>query len=108
MESVSHPSCLSCELRPNRLFCDLPADALQSFDSIKSVAAYPRGASLFNEGRQPKGIYVLCDGRAKLSISSENGKRLMLRVAGRRSSPSSLIAASAVRSRIRQAIRWPV
>lgn len=82
MESVSHPSCLSCELRPNRLFCDLPADALQSFDSIKSVAAYPRGASLFNEGRQPKGIYVLCDGRAKLSISSENGKRLMLRVAG--------------------------
>lgn len=37
---------------------------------------------LFGEGRQPKGIFVLCDGRAKLSVCAENGKRLMLRVAG--------------------------
>jgi CRP/FNR family transcriptional regulator len=82
MESGSHPSCFSCELRADRLFCDLPADALRSFDGIKSVSLYPRGAALFNEGRQPRGIFVLCDGRARLSISSENGKRLMLRVAG--------------------------
>ena len=82
MESVTYPSCVGCELRPNRLFCDLPADALQSFDSIKSVSLYSRGATLFGEGRQSRGIFVLCDGRAKLSISSENGKRLMLRVAG--------------------------
>lgn len=82
MESVSHPSCFSCELRPDRQFCDLPADALQGFDSIKSVTLYPRGATLFSEGRQPRGIFVLCDGRAKLSICSENGKRLMLRIAG--------------------------
>jgi CRP/FNR family transcriptional regulator len=64
------------------MFCDLPADALQAFDSIKSVSLYTRGAVLFSEGRQARGIYVLCDGRAKLSICSENGKRLMLRIAG--------------------------
>jgi CRP/FNR family cyclic AMP-dependent transcriptional regulator len=82
MESVTNPSCFSCELRPNRSFCDLPADALQSFDAIKKSSVYPRGATLFAEGRSPKGIFVLCDGRAKLSVSAENGKRLMLRVAG--------------------------
>jgi CRP/FNR family cyclic AMP-dependent transcriptional regulator len=82
MESAAHPSCFSCELRPDRTFCDLPADALQSFDAIKTVTLYPRGATLFSEGRQPRGIFVLCDGRAKLSICSEHGKRLLLRVAG--------------------------
>src|SRR5215469_3075082 len=37
---------------------------------------------LFSEGKPVRGIYLLCDGRAKLSICSEFGKRLTLRVAG--------------------------
>ena len=37
---------------------------------------------LFAEGRPVRGIYILCDGRAKLSICSETGKRLTLRIAG--------------------------
>lgn len=82
MESAPHPSCFNCELRPDRVFCDLPSDALQTFDAIKDVSVVPRGSVLFAEGRQPRGIFVLCDGRAKLSICSENGKRLMLRIAG--------------------------
>ncbi len=82
MEGAIHPSCFNCELRPDRVFCDLPSDALQSFDIIKEVSVAPRGSVLFAEGRPPRGIYVLCDGRAKLSICSENGKRLMLRIAG--------------------------
>jgi CRP/FNR family cyclic AMP-dependent transcriptional regulator len=82
MDSANQASCFACELRPDRVFCDLPADALQGFDAIKNVSSYPRGATLFSEGRQPRGIFVLCDGRAKLSICSESGKRLMLRVAG--------------------------
>ncbi len=60
----------------------MPADALQAFDAIKSVQVQPKNTVLFAEGRPSKGIYVLCDGRAKLSICSENGKRLMLRIAG--------------------------
>ncbi len=82
MASASNNSCFDCELRGGRTFCDLPSDALQSFEAIKSVTAYPRGATLFSEGTQPRGIFVLCDGRAKLSVCSENGKRLMLRIAG--------------------------
>jgi CRP/FNR family transcriptional regulator len=44
--------------------------------------AYPRSTILFAEGRPVRGIYLLCDGRAKLSICSDTGKRLTLRVAG--------------------------
>ncbi len=82
MESVLQPSCFNCDFRPDRLFCDMPSDALQAFDQIKTVAAFPKSTLLFQEGRPSKGIYVLCDGRAKLSICSETGKRLMLRIAG--------------------------
>ena len=82
MESAKDHSCFTCELRPDRVFCDLPAEALQAFDSIKATTTIPRGATLFAEGKQARGIYVLCEGRAKLSVCSEHGKRLMLRVAG--------------------------
>ncbi|HZD30220.1 MAG TPA: Crp/Fnr family transcriptional regulator [Candidatus Angelobacter sp.] len=60
----------------------MPADSLKAFEEIKAVGAYPRDAILFAEGRPVRGIYLLCDGRAKLSICAEGGKRLTLRVAG--------------------------
>lgn len=82
MDTMIQPSCFNCDFRPDRLFCDMPAEALQAFDSIKSVSAEQKGTVLFSEGRPSKGIFILCDGRAKLSICSESGKRLMLRIAG--------------------------
>lgn len=94
MESAAHQSCFKCELRPDRLFCDLPAEALLAFDNIKSVFKVPRGEILFQEGRLPRGIFVLCEGRAKLSVCSETGKRLMLRVAG----PGEVLGLSATMS----------
>ncbi len=60
----------------------MPADALQAFDAIKTRAVYQKGTTLYTEGRPSKGVFLLCEGRAKLSICSEHGKRLMLRVAG--------------------------
>ncbi|HTV65645.1 MAG TPA: cyclic nucleotide-binding domain-containing protein [Bryocella sp.] len=81
MASTIQSSCLACDFRPDRFLCDMPAEALKAFDEIKLLAAYPRGAVLFAEGRPVRGIYVLCDGRAKLSICADNGKRLTLRIA---------------------------
>lgn len=94
MESATHQSCYQCELRPDRVFCDLPAESLQSFDTIKNLQQFPRGETLFHEGRLPRGIFVLCEGRVKLSVCSENGKRLMLRVAG----PGEVLGLSATMS----------
>jgi CRP/FNR family transcriptional regulator, cyclic AMP receptor protein len=59
----------------------MPAESLRAFDEIKLLATYPRSALLFAEGRPVRGIYILCDGRAKLTICAENGKRLTLRIA---------------------------
>lgn len=59
----------------------MPPESLQAFDEIKSLAYHPRSTVLFAEGRPVRGIYILCDGRAKLSICSDSGKRLTLRVA---------------------------
>lgn len=96
MENATHQSCFQCELRPDRTFCDLPSEALQAFDGIKQLAAVPRGATLFNEDKHARGIFVLCEGRAKLSVSSkeEGGRRLMLRVAG----PGEVLGLSATMS----------
>jgi CRP/FNR family transcriptional regulator len=74
------------------VFCDLPADALQAFDGIKKVTACPRGTALFNEGRQARGVFVLCDGRAKLSICADGRKRLLVRTAG----PGEVLGLSSV------------
>jgi CRP/FNR family transcriptional regulator len=68
-------------MRAEHIFCDLPANALHSFEAIKYATAYPKGAVLFVEGQAPRGIFVLCKGRVKLSICSTDGKTLILKIA---------------------------
>lgn len=74
-------SCLTCKLRAERIFCDLPASALQSFEHIKYATSYPEGAVLFVEGQEPRGIFVLCKGNVKLSVSAPNGKTMIVKIA---------------------------
>jgi len=42
---------------------------------------YPKGAVLFMEGQEPRGVFVLCEGRVKLSTTSVEGRTLILRIA---------------------------
>ena len=74
-------SCLSCKMRGEHLFCDLPGAALQTFETMKYATAYPKGAVLFVEGQAPRGVFVLCKGRVKLSICASDGKTLILKIA---------------------------
>jgi CRP/FNR family transcriptional regulator len=74
-------NCLICNLRSERFFCDLPRTALVAFEKIKYSSAVPPGAVLFVEGQAPRGMYVLCRGRVKLSTTSRDGKTLILRIA---------------------------
>jgi CRP/FNR family transcriptional regulator len=73
-------SCLSCPHREDRLFCNLPTVALKHLETITAAASYPKGATLFVEGQKPRGVFILCNGRVKLSTSSADGKTLILRV----------------------------
>ncbi|MGC2209716.1 MAG: Crp/Fnr family transcriptional regulator [Candidatus Korobacteraceae bacterium] len=74
-------SCLSCKMRADHIFCDLPTTALQALESIKFATTYPKGAVLFVEDQTPRGMFVICKGRVKLSICSTDGKTLILKIA---------------------------
>lgn len=74
-------SCQLCKRRAGGFFCQLPANALKDFSAAKSVTAYPAGAVLFLETQEPRGVFLLCEGEVKLSISSSEGKTLILRIA---------------------------
>jgi CRP/FNR family transcriptional regulator, cyclic AMP receptor protein len=74
-------NCVSCPVREEHLFCNLPLPTLQKLNEIKSTAVYPKSAMLFIEGQLPRGVFVLCTGRAKLSTSSTEGKTVILNLA---------------------------
>jgi CRP/FNR family transcriptional regulator, cyclic AMP receptor protein len=84
-------NCLTCRLRAARVFCNLPGPTLQAFENIKFTSAYPAGAVLFVEGEPPRGIFVLCKGRVKLSVGASNGKTLIVKIA----EPGEILGASA-------------
>lgn len=73
--------CKNCTRRAEGFFCQLSTAAVKDFDAIKTTATYPKGSLLFLEKQDPRGVFVLCEGEVKLSISSSEGKTLILRVA---------------------------
>src|SRR4051812_36408210 len=74
-------NCLTCPVREDHLFCNLSAPAVQKLNDIKSSATYPKSAVLFIEGQLPRGVFVLCTGKVKLSTSSSEGKTIILKIA---------------------------
>ncbi len=76
-----HNSCTECTVRAERLFCDMSAASIASIDAIKFTGVYPKGSLLFVEGEMPRGIFILCSGRAKLTTSSTEGKTLIVKIA---------------------------
>ncbi|MGB6624182.1 MAG: Crp/Fnr family transcriptional regulator [Candidatus Acidiferrales bacterium] len=74
-------TCIACPHREDRIFCNLPPAALQRLSAITSASSYPKGAALFVEGQAARGVFILCNGRVKLSTSSAEGKTLIVRIA---------------------------
>jgi CRP/FNR family transcriptional regulator len=62
-------------------FCEFSTASIEAFQSLKITNAYPKGTTLFNEGQPSHGIYMLCQGRVKLSTCSREGKVIILRIA---------------------------
>lgn len=73
-------NCVACPVREEHLFCNLSPTALQKLSEIKSTAIYPKSAVLFIEGQQPRGVFVLCNGKVKLSTTSSEGKTLITKI----------------------------
>ncbi len=75
-------NCHSCGRRENGFFCQLSPRSLAALDHVSFVHSYPAGAVLFVEGQASRGVFVICKGQAKLSVVSEEGRTLILKIAG--------------------------
>jgi CRP/FNR family transcriptional regulator, cyclic AMP receptor protein len=72
--------CKTCPIPKNGFFCQLQSTAIQAFSDVKFTTSYPAEAVLFVEGQAPRGVFVLCMGRVKLSMNSTDGKTLIARI----------------------------
>jgi CRP/FNR family transcriptional regulator len=54
---------------------------LQPFSTASHLSTYPSNAILFVEGQMPRGAFVLCSGKVKLSTTSRDGKVLIIKIA---------------------------
>ena len=85
-------NCMTCKLRKDGWFCQLSSDLLRSFSAFSHLTTYPGGAILFVEGQLPRGAFVLCSGKVKLSTTSREGKVLVLKLV----QPGEVMGLSAV------------
>lgn len=77
MGFVQHP--ITWPYREDRIFSDLPPDAVQRLSEISLTHTYPTGAILFYEGQPAQGVYIVRSGAVKLSVNSTDGKTLIVR-----------------------------
>jgi CRP/FNR family transcriptional regulator len=72
--------CSVCDAHREGYFCDFTGQAMGDFEAIKVTRMYPKGSMMFAQGQPANGVYIVCQGRAKLSIYSQDGKTVILRV----------------------------
>src|SRR5215831_7646233 len=63
-------------------FSSLSGEARAQFEAIATETSYVRGTRIFAEDEAPKSIFILSSGRLKLSVTSQEGKTVILRIAG--------------------------
>ena len=72
--------CMNCKWRTDAFFCQFDPKTLEIFDGLTYTNVYPAGSLLYAEGETPRGLFILCAGAARLTISSGTGKTLVTRV----------------------------
>ena len=73
--------CLTCTLRREGEFCSLSPSVLSELNFAGHLTIFPAAVDLLTEGLVPRGVYILCSGRAKLSVRARDGKTIILKVA---------------------------
>lgn len=73
-------NCTSCKIRRTNWYCALSGELVRSIAGFSHLTTYPGNALLFVEGQVPRGAFVLCSGKVKLSTTSKEGKVLVLKI----------------------------
>jgi len=74
-------SCMGCKASREGFFCRFSPAVLRSVDEACHHSVMPAGVLLFVEGQTPRGLFILCSGKVKLSTTSKEGKVLILKQA---------------------------
>jgi CRP/FNR family transcriptional regulator len=90
-EQKPKTSCENCRSKQNGFLCHLTPNAAKEFESLRVSSHYPAGSTLFFENETPRGIFVVCSGQVKLSVSSKGGKTLIQQIV----KPGEIIGVSA-------------
>lgn len=77
---AAHNSVPKAILGPSEAFCNLTGEAKTRFASLGMERVYCRGESIFREGEVPEYVFILQSGRVKLSVSSREGRTVILRI----------------------------
>ena len=64
------------------LFKDIDAEDLEALSQLMSETSLKRGDSLFREGDEGDRLYIVTDGKVKLSHSSDDGRENLIAVLG--------------------------
>jgi CRP/FNR family transcriptional regulator len=73
--------CQNCPNAGKHAFCSLGDDARGFLESQSIGVEYPRGSVLFREGDQCDAVFVVCSGKIKVSVTSREGRTMILRIA---------------------------
>jgi CRP/FNR family transcriptional regulator, cyclic AMP receptor protein len=74
-------SCMGCKASREGFFCRFSTPVTRATDVVSHHTVMPAGAVLFIEGQTPRGVFILCSGKVKLSTTSKEGKVLILKQA---------------------------
>jgi CRP/FNR family cyclic AMP-dependent transcriptional regulator len=74
--------CSECGMHTSGFYCELSEQALSTLESLKITNTYHKGCTLFNQGQNSSGVYILCQGKVKLCSYSRDGRTVILRIAG--------------------------
>lgn len=75
------PGRLMDRLGMRGFFCQFSAVELRDFGEFESLSAYTEGVVIFAEQQACRGIYLVCEGEVKLTVTSRTGKNLLLKIA---------------------------
>ncbi|MGB9233337.1 MAG: Crp/Fnr family transcriptional regulator [Terriglobales bacterium] len=81
---VAPNDCVNCTLHADGDFCHLSPEPANLLSSMGHLTLYPADATLLSEGQIPQGIYIVCSGRAKLSVETRDRKTVILKIAENR------------------------
>ena len=72
---------VACLTKDHGPFSRLTGAAQQRFAAMGTEKSYSRGDNMFVEGQMPLFVSILLSGRVKLSVTSRDGKTMILRIA---------------------------